>query len=175
MQNKSDQNLSNLEAVLEKYQGLVYSIIYGITLDSNDTWDLTQEVFLKAHICTNFFEKEFKQKSWLVTVARNEALKYKRSFKRKFNYMLRYCGIQDCIDSSALEEKFIRDESVSELNKCLTELDDEARQIVTLRYSADLSYKEIAELMDLKIGTVMSRLSRTKEKLGILMENNNEN
>lgn len=60
----------------------------------------------------------------------------------------------------------LHDERVSRLRSLLANLDEDERQIIALRFSADLSYKEIAETMEIKIGTVMSRLARIKEKLG---------
>ncbi|HAE37907.1 MAG TPA: hypothetical protein DCG57_04610, partial [Candidatus Riflebacteria bacterium] len=70
-------------------------------------------------------------------------------------------------DARELENRLIRAEDVARLRELLAKLDDEERQIITLRFSAELSYQQIADEMGLKIGTVMSRLSRLKERLGL--------
>jgi RNA polymerase sigma-70 factor (ECF subfamily) len=161
---KEKNNL--FENLVSNYQGLIYSIIYGITLDGQESWDLTQDVFIKAFENELLFSDGYKVKAWLATVARNTALKNQRSLKRKLSYLLRYCGIG--IDHSAqqLEEQLINEEEIARLNNTLEDLSIDERELVTLRFSAELSYKEIAEIMQIKIGTVMSRLSRLKEKLG---------
>ncbi len=168
---KTPHNLPQMFAGMQRqYQGLVYSVIYGITLDAAESWDLTQEVFVKAYECVDFWTDGFYQKAWLVTVARNEALKYRRSLKSRLRYLVRFCGLEDASDARELESRLIRAEDVARLRELLTKLDDEERQIITLRFSAEMSYQQIASEMDLKIGTVMSRLSRLKERLGLEFE-----
>lgn len=79
---KKPYNLPQMFAEMQRrYQGLVYSVIYGVSIDAVESWDLTQEVFVKAYECPDFWSEGFQQKAWLVTVARNEALKYRRSLK----------------------------------------------------------------------------------------------
>lgn len=166
MQNENHQIKQKFAQRVNEYQGLVYSVAYAICNNAGDAWDLTQEVFLKAWQNENFLNEDFHQKAWLVKVARNEALKRKRSFRSKMNYLLRYCGFEEASDGLELEEKLVRSEQVVKLKSLLATLDDDERQIITLRFAADMSYKEIAETMEIKLGTVMSRLSRLKEKLG---------
>jgi RNA polymerase sigma-70 factor (ECF subfamily) len=153
-----------------RYQGLVYSVIYGISLDAAETWDLTQEVFVKAYECANFWAVDFNQKAWLVTVARNEALKYRRSLKSRLRYLARFCGLEDASEARELENRLILAEDVARLRELLAKLDDDERQIITLRFSVEMSYQQIADEMQIKIGTVMSRLSRLKERLGLEFE-----
>ena len=153
-----------------RYQGLVYSVIYGISLDAVESWDLTQEVFVKAFACESFWNESFNQKAWLVTVARNEALRYRRSLKSRLRYLVRFCGLEGASDARELENRLIRAEDVARLRELLAKLDDEERQIITLRFSAEMSYQQIADEMQVKIGTVMSRLARLKERLGLELE-----
>lgn len=165
MQNKTHIK-HEFSGVVAEYQGLIYSVVYAICNNTGDAWDLTQDVFVKAWQTENFLHKDFKRKAWLVKVARNEALKRKRSLKTRLNYLLRYCGFEEATESSELEEKLMKNEQVAMLKTLLEKLDDEERQIIALRFSAEMSYKEIAETMEIKLGTVMSRLARLKNKLG---------
>ena len=153
--------------LIRKYQGLVYSVVYGITLDGSESHDLTQEVFLKAFQTTDFTSPEFNQKAWLVKVARNEALKRIRSFRSRLNYLIRFCGFEENTEADEIETRIIRDENVAKLRELLEKLDEQDRQILTLRFNVEMSYQEIADEMGIRIGTVMSRLSRLKERLGI--------
>jgi len=168
---KTNHNLSKkFSEMQQRFQGLVYSIVYGICLDGVESWDLTQEVFMKAFNCTNFWNEGFNQKAWLVTVARNEALKYRRSLKSRLNYLVRFCGLEDASEARELETRLIRDEDVARLRELLKKLDEDDRQIITLRFNAEMSYQQIADEMQIKIGTVMSRLARLKERLGLEYE-----
>lgn len=170
---KKPYNLPQMFAEMQRrYQGLVYSVIYGISLDAVESWDLTQEVFVKAYECSDFWNEGFQQKAWLVTVARNEALKYRRSLKSRLRYLARFCGFEGASDARELENRLIRSEDAERLRDLLSQLDDDERQIITLRFSAEMSYQQIADEMQLKIGTVMSRLSRVKERLGLEFEEN---
>ncbi len=157
---------NKFEELLNNFQGLVYSIVYGITLNPSDSWDITQEVFIKAFGEKRIYEESFNSKAWLATVARNDALKYKRSLKRKLNYFLRFCGLDSIDHATEIEEQFLREQNCKLLKKLMIKLSEDEREIIALRFSADLSYKEIAEILEIKIGTVMSRLSRIKNKLG---------
>jgi len=170
---KKPYNLPQMFAEMQRrYQGLVYSVIYGISLDAVESWDLTQEVFVKAYECPDFWSEGFQQKAWLITVARNEALKYRRSLKSRLRYLARFCGFEGTSDARELENRLVRAENVERLRNLLSQLDDDERQIITLRFSAEMSYQQIADEMQLKIGTVMSRLSRIKERLGLEFEEN---
>ena len=170
---KKPYNLPQMFAEMQRrYQGLVYSVIYGISLDAVESWDMTQEVFVKAYECPDFWSEEFQQKAWLITVARNEALKYRRSLKSRLRYLARFCGFEGTSDARELENRLVRAENVERLRNLLSQLDDDERQIITLRFSAEMSYQQIADEMQLKIGTVMSRLSRIKERLGLEFEEN---
>lgn len=168
---KTTHNLPKMFAEMQqRYQGLVYSVIYGITFDAVESWDLTQEVFVKACECPDFWSPGFHQKAWLVTVARNESLNYRRSLRSRLRYLARFCGFEGASDARELENRLIRAEDVAHLRDLLARLDDEERQIITLRFGAEMSYQQIANEMGLKLGTVMSRLSRLKERLGLEFE-----
>lgn len=72
---KTNLTINNeFSRLISQYQALVFTIIYGITLKSDESGDLTQEVFVKAFNCSDFTGKNFNQKAWLIKVARNEAL-----------------------------------------------------------------------------------------------------
>lgn len=166
MNKNNHQKTKSFENVISLHQGLIFSIAFGITGNAHDSWDITQEVFLKAYQCKDFLSDGFNQKAWLAKVTRNDSLKSRRSLKTRLNYLLRYCGFEDSTEASELEANLMKSEKIANLKELLIDLSVEEKQIITLRFSANLSYQEIAEIMEIKIGTVMSRLSRLKSKLG---------
>ena len=82
----------------------------------------------------------------------------------------------DLPDAAPLpEDQVLHRETESEIVRAMNRLDDEFRMILTLRILEDLSYEEIAQVMDLKVGTVKSRLARARVKLKkILTETGNK-
>ena len=71
------------------------------------------------------------------------------------------------------EEQVLHREQQYAVAKAMEQLEDEFRQVLTLRVIHDLPYEEIAEIMDLKVGTVKSRLARARMKLKKLLEDGN--
>ena len=69
------------ELLYETFWDRLEHFCFNLCRDEARAEDLTQEVFVKAYECSDFWSEGFQQKAWLVTVARNEALKYRRSLK----------------------------------------------------------------------------------------------
>ncbi len=157
------------ETEIRHHQGLVYSVVFAIIADSEETLDVLQETFVKAFSEPRFLDEGFERKGWLVRVARNLALNARRSFLRRIRNFLK---IRTHVPTEFIPEYaefMIREESRSNLRNALEKLTLEEREMVALRFGADFSYKQIATELEIPIGTVMSRLSRVKEKLGIAL------
>jgi len=112
-----------------------------------------------------FFGDGFSQKAWLVKVARNLSLNRKRSLTRQFKkwiqaYQKDVTEFQSCRLEWVEKERAVRE--------VLMRLDEDSRQILALRYYAQLSYDDISVELGIAKGTVMSRLSRAKEKFKTL-------
>lgn len=155
------------ESTIEKYQGLLIGISHSILLDEDEAFDVSQEVWLKAMEVdeAKFFGDGFSQKAWLVKVARNLSLNRKRSLTRQFKkwiqaYQKDVTEFQSCRLEWAEKERAVRE--------VLMRLDEDSRQILALRYYAQLSYDDISVELGIAKGTVMSRLSRAKEKFKTL-------
>lgn len=155
---------------VKAYQGLVYTVAFGILLDVQETLDVVQETFVKAFEEPGFLDDGFNRKAWLARVARNLALNSRRSLIRRLKSLMRYAGLSWAAETVNVEEEIIRAETRQELAGVLDALDEDEREIIALRYAAELSYEEIAVELGIKIGTVMSRLSRAKRKIGMALE-----
>ncbi len=152
-----------LADLVELYYALLYRYAYRLTGSEADAEDLTQQVFLTAQAKWDQLRDETKAKSWLFTIARNAYLKELRG--------------PVCIPSSALDELPGKSDWKShgaaaesgpfdfdqeQLQKVLNDLPEEFRSPIVLFYFEEFSYKEIAEQMDVPVGTIMSRLARAK-------------
>ncbi len=157
-------------SLVKEYQGLVYSIAFGILLDAQDALDATQETFAKAFEEPRFLDDGFNRKAWLVRVTRNQAFNARRSLVRRVKSLMRYAGLSWAAETTSVEEEIIRAETRQELTSVLESLEEDEREIIGLRFAAELSYEEIAAELGIKIGTVMSRLSRAKRKIGMALE-----
>lgn len=157
-----DQRNRKLADLVEGYYALLYRYAYRLTGCEADAEDLTQQAFLTAQARWDQLRDETKAKSWLFTIARNAYLKELRR--------------PVCIPSSALDElpgkslgatsdEGSCDFDQEQLQNVLNDLPEEFRSPIVLFYFEEFSYKEIAEQMDVPVGTIMSRLARAKAYL----------
>jgi RNA polymerase sigma-70 factor (ECF subfamily) len=152
-----------MELVIRKWrQPLFYHASY-IVKDGQEAYDLVQEVFIRAMREKRFFLEGFKMKAWLYRVTTNLCFNTVRNRKRRgaiLDGMLK----PEARHPDQLERVFAG-ERRSEVMEALEELSEAHRQILLLRYYDDLSYAEIADVLSVKLGTVMSRLSRARCRL----------
>ncbi|MBU6401452.1 MAG: sigma-70 family RNA polymerase sigma factor [Verrucomicrobia bacterium] len=133
---------------------------FAIRLTGNpaDGGDLTQETFRVLLLKTGQIRDAHKLKSWLFTTLYRRFLQRKRHQKRFPN-----CGLEELdLDPPSLTAGQMDKVDAHTALKCLQELDDRYRQPLMLFYLEDKSYREIADLLQVAPGTVMSRLSRGK-------------
>jgi RNA polymerase sigma-70 factor (ECF subfamily) len=113
------------------------------------------------------FESGFHTKAWLFRVCTNRCYNLVRDRQRRGGILERIGKERDGLGSSshqAIDELLAKEQS-SAVSQVLERLSPEHRTILLLRYFGDLSYDEIATVLEVRIGTVMSRLSRAKVRL----------
>ncbi|RME68805.1 MAG: RNA polymerase sigma factor [Verrucomicrobia bacterium] len=149
-------------ALVDDFYAPLYRFALSLARNSADACDLTQQTFYPWATKGHMLRDRSKVKTWLFTTLYREFL---RSRKRNSR-------MQSLEDLSPAEQDppDIEPEKVENLDHnlvmdVLQEVDETFRAPLTLFYLKDLSYKEIAEILDVPIGTVMSRLSRGKAHL----------
>lgn len=148
-----------LAALVEEHSDLLYRYAYRLSGSATDAEDLTQQTFLAAHRHLEQLREPGRAKSWLCSILRNVYLKQVRSHSTVSLSSLE--EVVDCHTETAFESPVDEEQ----LQAALLELPEEYRSPLILYYFGDLSYKEIAEQLDVPIGTVMSRLARAKSFL----------
>ena len=149
--------------MIQKYrESLLYHAIC-IVKDRDEAYDLVQEVFIRAIREERLFTTDFRIKAWLYRVTSNLCFNLVRNKKRR-SAILDAAKMSDRSDADQLLDIF-SDERRIEVLKAISTLSEEHQNILMMRYYNDLSYKELSEVLDVKLGTVMSRLSRARSKL----------
>jgi RNA polymerase sigma-70 factor, ECF subfamily len=145
--------------VEDHYVGL-YRYAYRLTGSAVDAEDLTQEAFCKAQLNLAQLRDPARAKPWLFSILRNAYLHRVRAAKQQPCVSLN--GVGDVAEPlpEALPEI-----DPEQLQQALQDLPEVFRTPIILYYFDDFSYRDIAEQMDLPIGTVMSRLARAKAYL----------
>jgi RNA polymerase sigma-70 factor, ECF subfamily len=148
--------------LVTKYRARVYTMIYGMVRNENDAWDLAQEGFLKAWRSIHQFESRSSFYTWLYSLTVNLALDSLRRKGRRVEVEL-----DDAIPCSlpGPRANFRRTEIGQHINAALAQLSPQHRAVIVLKEVKDLQYQEIADILNLSIGTVMSRLFYGRKKL----------
>lgn len=156
------QELNNtFETIVSAYYQPLYRFGYSLAKNEHEAGDLTQQTFLIYAEKGHSLRDSSKVKSWLFTTLYREFLRRRNKGARMTSYepeLLETVG-------GTVEPDVQRAADGNRALEALEGVDPVYREPLTLFYLKDLSYKEIAEVLDLPIGTVMSRLSRGKEQL----------
>jgi RNA polymerase sigma-70 factor, ECF subfamily len=161
------------EHLIARYQQPVYGIAYRLLGNSADASDVVQEVFLKVFRGVGSFREHSSLRTWMYRIAVNEAHNHHRWFSR---HCRREVAMEDAGDSSAaLEsaahpgrspfEHALESENRTLIEEALANINPVFRTAVVLRDIENLSYEEIAEILQLSLGTVKSRILRGREAL----------
>jgi RNA polymerase sigma-70 factor (ECF subfamily) len=164
-----------LEELFRRYRLVAYRVAYRLLGNEADALDAVQEAFVKALTHLPGFQGRSSFKTWLLRVVSNASLDFGRQRGRRETLRIDLLGPQQRED---LEPR-VAAEPARELERAdlrrllqaaLAELPAAQRQTFVLHAEAELSYREVADVLDISIGTVMSRLYYARQKLRALLE-----
>jgi len=151
------------DLVIRKYRDAIFHHAVHIVKDYQEAIDVTQEVFIKAMRERRFFDEGFKMKAWLYRVTSNLCFNLVRNRKRRTAIL---DTMPKATKTEAIQlEDVLHGEKQEEMLAALDQMTEDHKKILMLRYYSDLSYAEISDTLGIKLGTVMSRLSRAKNRL----------
>ncbi len=161
------------EALLERFQSPVYNLVQRLIDDPSEAGDVVQDVFLKVFRNVGSFRGQSSLKTWIYRIAVNEAHNRRRWFcrHRRGEVGLEMEGdgrdyLDQLSDSTRSPYDLALNEEVkSAIETALAGLNPVFRSAVILRDLEDLSYEEIADVLDVSLGTVKSRILRGRESL----------
>jgi RNA polymerase sigma-70 factor (ECF subfamily) len=149
-----------ISSLIDDYYAGLYRYAYRLSGCAADADDLTQETFRKALTRLGQLRDPARAKPWLYRILRNGYLHRVRGEKR--SRVVPLDGVPEVPGREALPEAAV---DPAQLQAALNDLDETFRTPVILFYFEEFSYKDIADQLDVPIGTVMSRLARAKSYL----------
>jgi RNA polymerase sigma-70 factor (ECF subfamily) len=159
-----------------QYTRQLYSAALRMSRNPADAEDLVQETLLKAYRAYHTFEEGTNLKAWLYRILTNTYInKYRKDSRRPSEvdlgdvedlYLYRRIGSEDSADMARTTEERVLDGLVeSDIKEAVESLPENFRMAVLLADLEGFSYKEIAEILEIPIGTVMSRLHRGRKAM----------
>jgi len=144
--------------IVTRYMRQAYFIALGFVGDPEDALDLSQTAFIKAYKSLSQFDHQKPFFPWFYTILKNLCLNFNKRKKRRPIVPL------EIIDESTVTSGY--KENIKEaVWEAISKLPDPEREVIILKYFQDLSYKEMAEILDCPIGTIMSRLYYARKRL----------
>jgi RNA polymerase sigma-70 factor (ECF subfamily) len=162
------------ELLVAKFQQPVYNLVYRLMADPGDSYDVVQEVFLKIFRNIGTFRSQSSLKTWIYRIAVNEVHNYRRWF---FRHRRQEVVLEDDTEGGKSFGDTVPDRGRSPyddalngekrvmIEDALARINPMFRAAVVLRDIEDLSYEEIAEVLEISLGTVKSRITRGREAM----------
>jgi RNA polymerase sigma factor (sigma-70 family) len=160
-----DDKLARFEEAVLPHLRAAYNLARWLTRDGHDAEDVVQEAYLRALQFFGGFHGT-DGRAWLLAIVRNTCytwLERKRAHKATTTFDEALHGAAPA--ALQPEVPLLRREDAQLLRQALEELPEEFREVIVLRELEELSYRQIAEITGIPIGTVMSRLARARERL----------
>jgi RNA polymerase sigma-70 factor (ECF subfamily) len=153
--------------LVRKYQDRLFNTVLHVAGRREEAEDVVQEAFVQAFLKLSSFQRNSAFYTWLYRVAFNIAIsrKRRRRAETSVEQHRESTGVEPLDDGEAPEERVLREERAELLSGALQRLSDEHRAILVLREMEGCCYDTIAEILDLPVGTVRSRLHRARLQL----------
>jgi RNA polymerase sigma-70 factor (ECF subfamily) len=158
--------------LVDRYQTQIVNYVCRMLGNYEDAVDLSQDVFLKAYSALESYRPQYPFPAWLFRIARNAAIDEIR--KRRLSTVSLDAPMEFDdgstpreVESSGLdpEDSYLGLEFANRISAAIDELPEKYREPIVLRHAGGLSYDEIAEAMELPIGTVKTRIFRARDAL----------
>lgn len=164
--------------LMHYYRDTIYFMLLKMTNNADDADDLTIEAFGKAFNKLDQYTPEYAFSTWLFKIASNNCIDFIRKRKKELLNLGKNYDNSDNSDLAAQipsptldpEEKYIEKQKIKLMREVVEKLKPHYRRLVELRYFEELSYEEIAEELQLPLGTVKAQLFRARDFLYNIMK-----
>jgi RNA polymerase sigma factor (sigma-70 family) len=154
-------------SLIDRYQKYVFTIAYNILKNREEAEEAAQDVFIKVYKTLRGFERKSKFSTWLYTIAYRTALDYqkkKRYHTRSIDSEESYLQIEDTISKNP-DQSMHQADLKEKLKAAIQQLKPADASVITLFYLHEKSVQEVAQIMDLTVSNVKTKLHRLREAL----------
>jgi RNA polymerase sigma-70 factor (ECF subfamily) len=158
--------------LLENYRGAIFNLLYKMVRNREETEDLVQEAFIKAFNALSTFNEEYAFSTWLYKIAVNNCIDHIRKKKLKTYSIDKPVPSKDgelgreFPDTSMSPDREILSEEKSNIiENAIEDLPENYKTVIVMRHKEERSYEEIAEILNIPLGTVKARIFRAREML----------
>lgn len=169
-------DIDAFEEIIAKYEKRVFGLIYNVIKNENEIEDVAQEVFMKVYKNLDRFKGNSSLYTWIYRITTNLCLDYIKK-KKEVIYIDEKLQLDDGevefqipSDEKLQDELYEEKELKEKLQKSITKLPEKQQMMIILRDIKGLSYEEISEILEIKLGTVKSQINRARLKLKELLE-----
>lgn len=170
----TEKNKDGLRQIYEAYIGYIYSVIWDVLKNKENAEDLSADFFIKLWDIASSYKPGSGHKGWMVRIARNMAIDFLRKRKRE--------DLTDLIEGAASDSETesygssiyggdhnspVEDEVIADasLKDALALLNDNEREVINMKVLADMTFKEIAQVTQVPMGTITWRYQSALKKL----------
>lgn len=146
--------------LVDRYQRVLFNVALKIVRDPDDAADVAQTVFVRAYEKLGSYNPKYKFYSWIYRMTVNAAINFAKRHRRTMPL-----EAEEIRSSVSTEAEFARSEQSDRVVEAMFELPPEDRAILSLKYTAELSYRDIAYVFDISEKTVKSRLYTARQRL----------
>jgi RNA polymerase sigma-70 factor, ECF subfamily len=158
--------------IMSKYRNSIYHLIVRMVGYAHEAEDLTQEAFIKAFNSLATFNDEFAFSTWLYKIATNNSIDYLRKKKLKTFSIDKPIQALDgeqtfeiADESYVPDKKIVQRQQTNTIQVAIDKLPEKYRRVIVMRHQEEKSYEEIAEELELPLGTVKAHIFRAREML----------
>lgn len=154
--------------IIEAYQSPVFNLAYRMLNNAGEAEEAAQEAFIRAYTRLDSYNPNHKFSTWLLSITSNyciDLIRKRRAILLSIDEPLPPHPSLMSEKSAAPEPQLVQSEEQQMVQRLLAELAPEYREAVVLRYWHELSYDEIAEMMDTTVSAIKSRLFRARKQL----------
>ena len=159
------------EPLFMRHKDIIYSMLVKRSCNPDDVDDMLQEAFMKAFVNINRYNPDYDFGAWICTIAKNTFVDFNRSRRSKALNPDNNLPLDSRHTNSAQataptpEESIINAQQRAQIERYIATLPEDYRQLFIMRFVEEYTYEEIAETLQMKLGTVKTRIFRVRSMM----------
>jgi len=153
--------------LFRKYEKRVFRVARRMCGSDDEAWDITQDAFIRAMQAMDRYDTQYRFFTWIYRITTNLAINYskKKMRRHEVHFDETYSAEGQQVIEDNVADRAAGEQLIGAVSKAVDKLTPALKAVFVLRIDQQLSYSEIAESLDIALGTVMSRLNRARTKI----------